>query len=705
MLLFVSKNKIIQKIIKTGTIHTSLLKKVKKLISSGDTDILNCIIEHDIENIPLDMIVNDLSLDLYNTLRQNKHDKLNIVFSFILREIYENKVNLNIFSSAFEKFNIINEFKSWFANLQIFNIEHDLSCRCLDFIKIFYKWYNIQDLIGIFSEGIDLVDDNLSKILGESPNKDKSVTKNNELTFAKIMEVILIIDEYSKNQTELENIEEKIKIELQKQENENANIKQQLDIEVDKYMNIQDQLKSFSLVGYSTREDIYNLQIAAQESILNIQFMQKELSRFQYTHLIGKIPFVYIVYQIFFDTDQHFSDYIKQMALYSMVSANEEKEIVNFNITSAHKDFIKENHFEIRLFKGITKIEFLEIFKKAIRFFNKDVDLTIVKEVLEFLYIKMPELLIFLYKYSLKLIDRLLERKYGYYETKGYNLRYWTRYIPPKDVGPVIKRYLEVIDYTQPNSIGISYDLFLEKHLILPVLFHEFLHYTGILNEAEVFIRESAYFNSLLNNTEYADVFNPVFSLIRKSILLEKTLVEKLQISKKLFDSRLHGSYGLNLLLHIYVVYVEEKDLEDKKDEIARILDNFFVTELITKESLSKAEDLLFNFEPLVTLFNLENINEKKIAEINEFIEGLYGKQLTREEAKIKSYEDIIGENNNISRMNDALLWNPDKTYPYLDDNSDTKKELEELLIKKHTQKNTIDIDDLKRIINEIKLS
>ena len=56
--------------------------------------------------------------------------------------------------------------------------------------------------------------------------------------------------------------------------------------------------------------------------------------------------------------------------------------------------------------------------------------------------------------------------------------------------GNVQYRYLEVIDYTKPNSMGMVYKLLFDDLLCIPILYHEYLHYKGRKNEAEVWLKE-----------------------------------------------------------------------------------------------------------------------------------------------------------------------------------------------------------------------
>ncbi|MBI4605076.1 MAG: hypothetical protein HY721_24195 [Planctomycetes bacterium] len=97
----------------------------------------------------------------------------------------------------------------------------------------------------------------------------------------------------------------------------------------------------------------------------------------------------------------------------------------------------------------------------------------------------------------------------GQYCCEKVHLSFWTRYTPPRwfrgadpaQLGEVHRRYLQLEDRSTPNSMGVYYRLFEHPLLVLPVLYHEFLHYggprgepdQGIENETEVLLRETLF--------------------------------------------------------------------------------------------------------------------------------------------------------------------------------------------------------------------
>jgi len=130
-----------------------------------------------------------------------------------------------------------------------------------------------------------------------------------------------------------------------------------------------------------------------------------------------------------------------------------------------------------------------------------------LEEIVGLLRNLMPGALAFLERYPLRLMRLDHHRRlFGQYSKVGAHVTLWTRYTPPKEVGPVRRRFLTLDDRTRPNSMGIYYELFRHPLLALPVIYHEFLHYggptgnpsMGIENETEVLLREILFARHLI---------------------------------------------------------------------------------------------------------------------------------------------------------------------------------------------------------------
>ncbi len=128
---------------------------------------------------------------------------------------------------------------------------------------------------------------------------------------------------------------------------------------------------------------------------------------------------------------------------------------------------------------------------------------------------ELPDVMDFLSRYPLRLMTLHRHRQIlGQYSRDKVHIQFWTRYTPPRwfrganpsELGEVHRRYLDLDDRSTPNAMGLYYRLFEHPALVLPVLYHEFMHYGGpegdparaIENETEVLLREVLFARHLL---------------------------------------------------------------------------------------------------------------------------------------------------------------------------------------------------------------
>ena len=118
----------------------------------------------------------------------------------------------------------------------------------------------------------------------------------------------------------------------------------------------------------------------------------------------------------------------------------------------------------------------------------------------------VPNAVKFLERYPLRIMIPNDTGILGDYVMTGATIQQWTSSTPPLNSGRVVRRFLELDDRSLPNSMGIDYRLFQHPVLLLPTLYHEYLHHAGvpendnrpIPNEAEVRIRESLFSRGLV---------------------------------------------------------------------------------------------------------------------------------------------------------------------------------------------------------------
>jgi hypothetical protein len=112
---------------------------------------------------------------------------------------------------------------------------------------------------------------------------------------------------------------------------------------------------------------------------------------------------------------------------------------------------------------------------------------------------RIPQALRFLERHPLRLMT-LADRRdvLGECEIQGFRIYWQTRFRPPKGQGPVESREIILEDLSQPNRLGTAAELFQHPLLLLPTLYHEYLHAEGFDNEAEVHLRELFFLRSLI---------------------------------------------------------------------------------------------------------------------------------------------------------------------------------------------------------------
>ncbi|MBA4386653.1 MAG: hypothetical protein C0404_01660 [Verrucomicrobia bacterium] len=146
---------------------------------------------------------------------------------------------------------------------------------------------------------------------------------------------------------------------------------------------------------------------------------------------------------------------------------------------------------------------------------NEDAPYKQLRSILALLHDHMPQALTFLSHHPLRLMTlKQHQRLLGQFSKTRCHVSLWTRYTPPAwhrgmpegTAGEVRRRYLDLDDRSGPNSMGIYSRLFRHPVLVLPVIYHEFMHYggpegdpsKGIENETEVLLREIVFARALV---------------------------------------------------------------------------------------------------------------------------------------------------------------------------------------------------------------
>lgn len=225
-----------------------------------------------------------------------------------------------------------------------------------------------------------------------------------------------------------------------------------------------------------------------------------------------------------------------------------------------------------------------------------------LQHIIELLCSLMPQALKFLTHYPLRLMSLDYHKKvFGQFSKIGCGIEYWTQFTPPKDIGEVHRRYIKLNDRSQPNSMGIYYQLFRHPILVLPVIYHEYLHYAGVTGNPD---------DGILNETE----------VLLRELIFARSLVAQM------------APENINDIPH-------------------------FEQSLI--ESMQQIE-----FESLIYQLLCDLEDDHTIAAICQYIIETYGKQLTEQEAGQFAQERIIQENVNIHIENETLTWDKHIVWP-----------------------------------------
>ena len=217
-----------------------------------------------------------------------------------------------------------------------------------------------------------------------------------------------------------------------------------------------------------------------------------------YSLINGCLPFAYIM-NIILDSQQHYDKFIRQGAIMGMidflVKYREDENIKPFftqmlavrsNIISSDT---KMSFFEVRAPKNCTIELYSKILTEVLHSANPSIKYCNILKLMKIAQKEIPGILGLLTYHPLRLIDPGNKSTDGFYTYEPYLHTMWVRYTPPINVGQVVSRYHEVLDMTLPNSSGLNIRLFTDQYAAIPVMFHEYLHYLGDLNEASVHLK------------------------------------------------------------------------------------------------------------------------------------------------------------------------------------------------------------------------
>jgi len=354
-----------------------------------------------------------------------------------------------------------------------------------------------------------------------------------------------------------------------------------------------------------------------------ILFAENELSRFLFYNI--DITLCYLIYFIALDESGHFTPIIRQAAMNSLRYAKEDYLWKKF--LDLRSDFFIINPVYVPVIMDVTVFELTHSICKALRFLDVEYEYKTVFEISNAIFETMPKFRKFLYNFSLTISnapgDVVLSKQWA-------SLAFRTIH-EIKDKNHTIKRFIEILDYTLPNSRGIPAVFFKYKELALPFIRREYLRYKYVDNEAEIRLRS---------------VIDP---------------------------------------------YYPPKIEED------------FNLSANTEENILYAKIMQQYIEPIQSIFNISEANEETLSRINEYIESIYGKQLTLEAATEKALELIACENENIEAMNRDIDGDTENMWQPLEEGSYQCYKLFSILIRQYMQRNTLTLWELRGILYDMR--
>jgi len=353
------------------------------------------------------------------------------------------------------------------------------------------------------------------------------------------------------------------------------------------------------------------------------EFAEKELRELLFANM--DIPLCYLIYFIALDEYGHFTPIVRQAAISSLRYAN--RNLLWNKFVELRGDYFIIYPVYAPVIKDFTVSELAYSICKALRLLDAEYEYKTIFEISNAIFETMPNFRKFLYNFPLAITkanpDVLFSKQLA-------SLAFRTFY-DIEDNKHTVKRFIEILDYTLPNSMGLPAILFKYKELALPFIRREYLRFKYVENEAEIRLRS---------------VIDPYY------------------------PPKIEGDLKLSTI-------TEENKLYDKI--------------------------MLCYIKPIQSIFNINEANEETLLKINEYIESIYGKQLSIEEAKERTIELIALENENIEAMNRELDGDTDSLWQPLEEGSYQWDKLYLILFKQYTQRNTLTLWELRGILYDMR--
>ena len=271
-----------------------------------------------------------------------------------------------------------------------------------------------------------------------------------------------------------------------------------------------------------------------------ILFAENDLQQFLFANI--DIPLCYLIYFIALDESGHFTPIIRQAAMNSLRYAKED--YLWKKVLELRSDYFKIYPVYAPVIMDVTVHELANSICKALRFLDAEYEYKTIFEISNVIFETIPNFRKFLYNFSLTISnangDTLLSKQWASLAFRTFH--------EIKNKGYTVKRSIEILDYSLPNSMGIPAVLFKYKELALPFIRREYLRYKYVDNEAEIRLRSviDLHFDLSVNTEEnklYAEIMHqyiePIQSIFNISEANEETLSRINEYIESIYGKRM----------------------------------------------------------------------------------------------------------------------------------------------------------------------
>jgi hypothetical protein len=593
--------------------------------------------------VPLEAVVFNCAQALVNS--HGSVEDVHAVLRYLVAEAYTDAGAIPVIADALSRFGADSGFRGWLSGRQLTGMSESLAVRVLAMIRLFPSLGDGDYLCREFFLLMDRADLHL--------NPYNHAVQH---TFSALIETII---EYAECPADNDDFGETFNL-----------IEQEVRHKIEEL-----EYKKLALPDDAERLQLFfenDMDRPEQWTAFLVEFLlrQKEVRQFLFAGL--GIPVSYLIFFIALDERGHFSPLVRQAAMSALRNAPHAT-CLSEKFHSLRSDYFTIYPAAVPIVPDTTTAEFARSIGNALRLLHAGYDPHAVTEIAKVVLDTMPDSRAFLHEYPLAISaapgDSVLSQQ-------CFSLCFRTLNDTPD--GALLRRYIEVADYSTPNSRGIPATLFCCKDLAMPFIRREYLSSLNIDNEAEIRLMSvPAAF------TPPPFVRSSGVTKAKRLIETYMTLLELYTQAGDTFESQ--GGHSIT------------------REDIALLLEPHFDLSLVTAESFLQAKIMLWYVEPIHSIFTISEATEETLARINDYTETIYGKPLPLEEAREKARAVITAENEHIAAMNSSLDDDPELLWPLITEDSPLWTRLVDILVQRYTRRNTLTVWELNGVLYDMR--